>query len=1344
MSSRVYLEECIEQIIAFLNTTIQQFTTIGGSTSTAPSPTKGSKKSPKKISASNNYISPTSGANKKILAKMYTKWSELIGLLVELLSLRSGSLTDTLVLSTTRLALGAFFLENLSPGGSSSTSILSTSSSSNEIQLNALKLTTTIFSQYSPHRGVILDELLSSIARLPTTKRNRITYKVDSDSSDGSISMFSALLLQLIQSLFVKTKERGEEEEENDPGEGDSKKTGQSSKEKKVNVASLLKTQYDAALRVACTFLSTFLRKCCGLSVGGQAAAADQDYRILFEGLVTDLMVTLHKPNWPASQLLTQVLVKILITNITPGNPGTKPPKTPGGSGGASAQLNLKLASLDHLGSICSRFAKELSDVNGLKEEVKKSLYVIINGDSEYDCERNEKDDEDTDVSDSEPTSGCKKKKKSASVKKRRSKRKVKNDFLTNDEILSKEIWKHLIRFFDEERLFEEKNLLVSIWLREMKIESDSAIKADGSVEDDNGAIVFSQQEKLDSKIKAFMTLYRRAGNPNLEEDEYVIIDPKTAELIIRFLDISQNTTVKLFDAALGHVIAALSSTSNTTMRSRAMKSLSTILNNAHRRNATALLARSDLQKAMRCALLDTSTSVREATIDLIGKFILNGQSEDLIEKYFDLITERVLDTGVSVRKRVIKILREICIMYPGYQRVPEICSKIIKRINDDGEGIRKLVTETFTTMWFKEERTKEAVRLKVACINHVVATVLTERIGTEWLQQLLTSLFQSNVDKKKTVTELEEDEEKPAASVQQLAQVTNASAQIIDILISEILCGNNDTSSGMAGGRSAILSAVTTIWLFGKVAPQLLLNHISTLHPYLQIKCTTQLDIMVLSKVVQILELVLPRLSSPSESLLTRIEEDLTKNIIQNNASVLDSCVSCLATVIHKHSKNTTLAQDLFKKFFVVLQSLTVNPELMNTDTKYRPRLLRALFTCGLFAKHFDFLKEKQQLYEIFVKYVYENRAINLSCPLYGSFSDKESEGKYQKCKDQDVLLKALTGLGFMFERNPQYTLKAQTQDIYKGILSESSDVFPVLYQECTKIIVLKNLTNYLSDEFNNELASKIEWSKENLKTMVSEDGDSNSLQSTIIQCYLSDITRCTLSPILNVRRAAVNLVHIIHNGGHVHPLQLVPYLIAMSSDDDTNIRCRADHVLNEIERKYHGFVSMKSKIGVHLAYQLHSHSGRRGYRVENMNLSAPGNSSPEKGAGCKGGKEAGDGDGKHVTGRLSTLYSVVSGNRQSRRAFITGLLKYFDIGSGSAGSASYNDVMTNVNIGGETSDSDHSLIQQFVCDNVVWLPYSLWDEPLYILQQLEMNLSLLASHLQSQFKEALHLQGM
>ena len=47
-----------------------------------------------------------------------------------------------------------------------------------------------------------------------------------------------------------------------------------------------------------------------------------------------------------------------------------------------------------------------------------------------------------------------------------------------------------------------------------------------------------------------------------------------------------------------------------------------------------------DVQRTVKARLVDNSSNVREATIDLIGKYILTRP--DLIEKYFDMIGERI------------------------------------------------------------------------------------------------------------------------------------------------------------------------------------------------------------------------------------------------------------------------------------------------------------------------------------------------------------------------------------------------------------------------------------------------------------------------------------------------------------------------------------------------------------------------------------------------------------------------------------------------------------------------------------------------------------------------------
>jgi len=1378
MSSKIYLEECIEQIVAFINSTIAQYTSIGSAlTNTTPvsTPKKGSKGSKK---SSSSFSGPTSVvANKKVLFKMYNKWSELVSCLVELMNIHAGSLTDTLVLATTRVALNAFFLENLNIN-----SVNSPAHSSNEIQLNALKLTTVIFSQYIDHRITILEEIIHSISRLSKTKRGRVYYKVDGDDKSAVISMFSALSFKLIQCIFSNNpnpkKQQQEDEAANilENGLKDSKESAIREKQQKIKD---LRAQYDDALKISYTFLNSFLKKCVGTS-----ASSESDFRVLFEDLVNDLMVVLHKPNWPAAQLITHTLIKLLINNVS-GSVTVVKSGSKGASSNVQIMSQLKLTSLDHLGTLCSRYAKEISNVDTLKEEIKFSLTSLLN--NEFSVSSISKLDDST----NEPTPS-KKKRKNKNANSTINSEPVYNDLLQDEETFIRELHKHLMRYADEENLVEEKNHFAAIYLREMEREFEQKDRANQTTPNENSELESAtnddqpqqpasqvvepsnNQELFLKKARKFISIYKNASNPAHNDGEYRVIDYKTAESIVKYFDIIQPTTVKSFEFALAHVIATLSSTSNTMIRSRAMKSLSSILNDSPQHYAITMLQRIDLQKAIKAALLDASSSVREATIDLIGKFILKSNSEELIDSYYEIITERILDAGVSVRKRVIKILREICMSYPSYKRIPEICSKIIKRINDDGEGIRKLVSETFTSMWFKEENNNDDIKLKVNCFLHVVATVITDRIGTEWLNQLLTNLLTSPNDPNAKLLKQEEDVVKHQ-SAEKIAQVTQASAQIVDCLIRDILCSNDQDQRN--NDKSKMLSAMTTIWLFGKVCPKLLIDHITTIQSYLTMRCNTPLDIMIMVKVVQIIENVLPKLSNPSEHLLSSIESELTKNIIQSSPQVLLACVSCLSSLIHTHTKNRQLVQELFKKFFALLDYLSKHQDLAQ-QPNHRPKLLRSLFTCGLFAKHFDFIENKKELFKIMVDLVNKNfptieedyrteESYLTEFSTYGEFGSTEHQQHEQIEQtdiikqeiDLDLLLKALAGLGFMFERNPTYSLEDETQKIYKQILNRKltkKSSYPFKYpanfivkvaanrehfEEATICCVLKNLTNYLSDELNTEMSLTIEWSKENLKSMVSDEGDTNSVQSSIIQTYLDDIVRCTLSPLLNVRKSAVNLIHIIHNGGIVHPLQLVPYLIAMSSDDDQVIRARADHVLHEIERKYHGFVSMKAKHGITLSYQLHSASAKRGYRIDNVsqNSTVPkdpqqsGQQSNAQSPSSSATPQMSTADDQYVIARLSTLYSVVSNSRQSRRAFVGSLLKHFDIPSSNSSYTNSSHLEEPVNSGE---------ILQFICDNLIWLPYSVWDEPLYILHQLELSISSNANHSHSLFKEILMLE--
>lgn len=59
------------------------------------------------------------------------------------------------------------------------------------------------------------------------------------------------------------------------------------------------------------------------------------------------------------------------------------------------------------------------------------------------------------------------------------------------------------------------------------------------------------------------------------------------------------------------------------------------------------VLKRKDMQIGVNQKFLDQAISVREAAVDLIGKYVLN--SEELIDQYYDIISQRILVSFFSV-----------------------------------------------------------------------------------------------------------------------------------------------------------------------------------------------------------------------------------------------------------------------------------------------------------------------------------------------------------------------------------------------------------------------------------------------------------------------------------------------------------------------------------------------------------------------------------------------------------------------------------------------------------------------------------------------------------------------
>lgn len=728
-------------------------------------------------------------------------------------------------------------------------------------------------------------------------------------------------------------------------------------------------------------------------------------------------------------------------------------------------------------------------------------------------------------------------------------------------------------------------------------------------------------------------------------------LDYESSCLVARYLS-SKRPFAQSFDIYLTQILRVLSETA-VAVRTKAMKCLTAVVE-----SDPGILARNDMEKGVHGRFLDQSTSVREAAVELVGRFILIRP--DLIPKYYNMLSERILDTGISVRKRVIKIFRDICLEQSDFQKIPEMCVKMIRRVNDE-EGIKKLVNEVFQTMWFTavSTRDKDSSKLLQRVVNITEVVAACKDTGYEFFEQLLENLLKKDEDGNFNKGAL------------------TACRQIVDCLVENVLRLEErsvDTANGK-GCSQRLVACLATLHLFSKIKADLMVKHATTLQPYLDIKCNTQGDYYVLHYVSRILEMVVPLMVHPSESFLAQLEEDMIKLILKHGMMVVQSCVSCLGAVVNNVSHNYVLVKDCFQKFFGVLLSLMMHhkedPNAAILSSR-KPTLLRSLFTVGLLCKHFDFDSKDMGEAKTSVK----DRVFAVL--LY-----------FVSHEDEEVRKKALTGLGFLAVRHYDYMLGKELKELYYNFLT-NQDV-PV----SLKCQVLKNLQYYLQEEEIRMQKADAEWRAHAKEEDLKEMGDIQSgMASTIMQVYLKQVLESFFHHQSQVRLTALSVITLVLRQGLVHPVQCVPYLISMGTDCEQNIRVKADQQLMDIEKKYPGFIHMKAFQGLKMSYKLQQFLQDEPTKIIR---------------GLRNSEE-------NIQSLNAYLYTVLRSNRSHRRALLSSLLNLFD------------------------DSAKISLAEQvYIADNLCFFPYQSQDEPLFIINQIDIIVSVSGSNLLQSFKEKL-----
>ena len=353
----------------------------------------------------------------------------------------------------------------------------------------------------------------------------------------------------------------------------------------------------------------------------------------------------------------------------------------------------------------------------------------------------------------------------------------------------------------------------------------------------------------------------------------------------------------QLYTCILGRILILLNHEQPIT-RAKALKALAGVIE-----IDPSALSEPAIEKAVQSKFLDPNISVREAAVELLGRFIT--VQSGLSTHYYTILTQRLKDRGSSVRKRVIRILKDIVCSDSAHSQIIPMLSEVVKRMSDETEGIKDCVLASFEQIWFKSGSDVEVARLLLGVcespLNHDSVVLMLKGV-------------------------LPKDKE----YVAKLRRVT-------DDLVQKML---QDRENRALVGK--------TLALICSAQADLLVSSVPALQHFLCPE-SAQDESEVLTSICYIIEQVACVIGQNDSKIYTAIQTDLLNLVYREGTTVLTAALKALCKVVQHLTGSIQTLQELTKRCFYLLKNyarpVKIPPDRFNS-------LTRAFYIIGLVTK--------------------------------------------------------------------------------------------------------------------------------------------------------------------------------------------------------------------------------------------------------------------------------------------------------------------------------------------------------------------------------------------------------
>ncbi|RHZ50276.1 hypothetical protein Glove_502g15 [Diversispora epigaea] len=1248
-------------------------------------------------------------------------------------------LSDAIVITVSFIAIGPFFVDSMSGNNNSIFG-----NGLEAVKLVALGLLRLIFTKHQKQRTWILEEILTSLIKLPTAKRNLRQYRLP----DGkSIQMVSALILQLVQSCTAGTNhincETMGDQRDAKGLEGDINNDQNGLKK----CGGVWKIGIDAA-STNVGYVFKFLLSRCTKTIKN---SNESEYRILLDNFMEDVITVLNYPEWPAAEMIVLIFSKIMIGYIND----------------KKADTYTKSMAIDYLGTIAGRIKKftnsgilsdESSGENWRGKDERDWIYKI------------------KDIPKGEITTHTR-------IQAIKNLCECQKAVLTFLEIGATEDpgVQCARQFYLAEWGFSLANTLQLI--NEKRSDQNEENKDEKIIKKLLDKIIV-EYWKISSDDHIIQSLEQRSQG--IERSDILLI----TELLATRQSLYQN-----FDSILSRILVSLD-TGVVAFRTKALRALGQVVV-----CDPNILSQVNVRQTIAQRLSDNSPAVRDAAIDLVGRYL--SQKPEITEQYYRVISDRVLDTGLNVRKRVIKLLRDIYLKSADQSMMIDIGCKILMRINDDDDHVKELALKTVQELWLslfkhqknvnvhldgfedEDERQSEfnymsAVGKKEVLARSLLIVGVSGRLGErnghvmggffkkdtglnvrKRVIKLLRDIYLKSADQSmmidigckilmrinddddhvkelalKTVQELWlslfkhqknvnvhldgfEDEDERQSEFNYMSAVGKKEVLARSLLIVGVSGRLGERNGHVMGGffkkvlekddkqrrevlnicqcivdclfehlltlqdsnsKSEVVSCISTICLLSSASPTLVANHVVTLQPYLK-SASSPDDQSILYYVLIIYRNVLPLLKRPNPIFLNELETALIGLLTKSPQKILQEVVPCLCVIIDKLTFNYARLTKLLRS---CIEKLKLEQKQLETGKVLSSarNVMVLLLIIGLLCKNFDFDKKRAEQPE---------KMKDLNTIDKGPIVAIIFQLVLYFCKDglsEMVQKMALQSLGFIYLSYPIIMLRPESTDLMDRILNTGAMDM--------KIQLMKVFLDFLVAEqqkINADLEDKK--NKKNipvdLKVLIgnADEFAEAGVSSSLMQRYLDRILECTFDQTQSLKIVALDVLGNIIQQGLAHPVLCMPTIVAMETSPESNIRDKAFKLHQHLNEKHASLIHSRNVDCVRKAYAFQKQIA---------------NGKPVVGYAIHSQEEPPE-------ALLNSMYSLLKDKRKSRNDFLISIVKTFDFDLKRCEE-------TKVDIG----------FCKFVAENLATIDYKTIEEVLHVIYLINRVLSVVA----------------